>query len=209
MLKPSADLSVSIEETFHAQCPENKEPWKAWHQGTRKNWGFEGFREIANLRKVGKSSAGAISGICSVIAEWVSTDSDEEELNWAVEWLDALETNYAENATDLLAAAPEICLANAQLGRGEAVKHWLVRLTDPSDNTTLDPVYAELAHWLMLSGQLAEAEIRISQISSPSLRDPLLAIMIRRPHRGKHRSTGRLATRVIAGMDSDTSRAAR
>ena len=97
-----------------------------------------------------------------------------EEVTRSQDWLNSMEECWPPRSKELLPVSAEICLACARLGEWEALGRWLVRFTDSSDPSALDPVQDSLARFQMNRGDWVAAEAHIFAVHASQTRDPLL-----------------------------------
>jgi hypothetical protein len=159
-------------EAFLDSRPDfSSAPWKAWFRGTLKESGFALYRQRVERVAVSQMLPSTIGGVCTTLPY-------EDQPDWSRQWLMSLESARLSDAKNLLAVAPEICLAHARLNLSESLHRWLEAFTDPSDPGALDPVHAALAGFQLGLNHLDAAESHVFAIESPSLRDPVLADLI-------------------------------
>ena len=164
-------IELPYEEYLQSCAEFSSAPWKAWFEGTRMASGQELMWIRIGRQNIDGSTPGCIGGICSVL---VGEGAAPEEVKRSQDWLNSMEECWNPRSKELLPVSAEICLAYARLGEWEALGRWLVRLTDSSDPSALDPVQASLARFQMNRGDLVAAEAHIFAVHASQTRDDLL-----------------------------------
>jgi BspA type Leucine rich repeat region (6 copies) len=164
-------IELPYEEYLQSSAEFSSAPWKAWFEGTRMASGQELMWMRIRRQNIDGSTPGCIGGICSVL---VGEGAAPEEVKRSQDWLNSMEECWNPRSKELLPVSAEICLVYARLGEWEALGRWLVRFTDSSDPSALDPVQASLAGFQMDRDDLVAAEDHIFAVHASQTRDDLL-----------------------------------